>query len=523
MTVSTPLVAWVVHPTGTATSMQTGETVLYEPPVTNGTFGIDLNLDGSGYPQGTYTFNTSTSAPPATGEIRVNNTTPASVTHIYASLTGQPGADLTSLLASYTVGHVLLLQNIAQVFPPAASGSYQITAKSTVGGTYIDFTVTYVPNNVAAITAALSTGAAITSLPVSALSAPVPAGQLTVTSGSHNQTFTTTGAAAGATTIPISSVTPNFAYPSSTSVIYTSATWINPTFYMLCDTNQTATYGTVRTALIRDYFPDGVGEHAKFFDGASGILTSYSHFIISGIGPGANEGAPVFCFKKYVRSELLTLFANMAANFPGMEYWICFWQEMEDDFTKGTAMPAGGLETGPLTIGKWQATWQDIYATRASAGATLCKLVPCLLNYQEQDKRPPGPQWTTFLPIPGVQLDAVGWDTYDAGDRQPTWNFESTYLPKIVASAVACNCDFALTEFGIELSTLAGATDTPALLTARMNAVFTACQAQSNFGWLNYYLDNNQTPHAYPSSYGAQLFLNPSTAMAALQAVIPTS
>lgn len=73
------------------------------------------------------------------------------------------------------------------------------------------------------LTAALSTGAPITSLPVASLNWTLPAGTVTivaqVTAGViHTQTFTTAGAAIGATSIPVTSATPNFAYPESTTV-----------------------------------------------------------------------------------------------------------------------------------------------------------------------------------------------------------------------------------------------------------------------------------------------------------------
>lgn len=75
----------------------------------------------------------------------------------------------------------------------------------------------------ATLSTALSTASATTSLPVNALSAAVPAGTVTLSSvasetagGIHTQAFTTTGAAAGAVSIPVTSVTPNFAYPAGT-------------------------------------------------------------------------------------------------------------------------------------------------------------------------------------------------------------------------------------------------------------------------------------------------------------------
>jgi hypothetical protein len=39
-----------------------------------------------------------------------------------------------------------------------------------------------------------------------------------VSSASNSQAFTTTGASQGATSIPVSSVTPNYAYPTSSTV-----------------------------------------------------------------------------------------------------------------------------------------------------------------------------------------------------------------------------------------------------------------------------------------------------------------
>ena len=71
----------------------------------------------------------------------------------------------------------------------------------------------------------LSTGGAITSLPVTALNGNVASGDsIVVTSGSHTQTFTATAAAFfGATSISVTSATPNFAYPTSSTVIDSSA------------------------------------------------------------------------------------------------------------------------------------------------------------------------------------------------------------------------------------------------------------------------------------------------------------
>jgi hypothetical protein len=71
--------------------------------------------------------------------------------------------------------------------------------------------------------AALSTSGPITAIPVNALGATVPAGivTLTIASGTgagNTQTFVTSGAASAATSIPVTSTVPNFAYASGTTV-----------------------------------------------------------------------------------------------------------------------------------------------------------------------------------------------------------------------------------------------------------------------------------------------------------------
>lgn len=66
----------------------------------------------------------------------------------------------------------------------------------------------------------LSTGGAITSIPVSALPVGYASGAtITLTSGAHTQTWTLSSAASvGATTLAVTSQTPNFAYPIGTQV-----------------------------------------------------------------------------------------------------------------------------------------------------------------------------------------------------------------------------------------------------------------------------------------------------------------
>lgn len=71
------------------------------------------------------------------------------------------------------------------------------------------------------LSSALSTGGAITSLPVAPTTFPLAtAHTLVVTNGTNTQSWTTTGAiAVGATSIPVTSQTPNFAYAIGSKVL----------------------------------------------------------------------------------------------------------------------------------------------------------------------------------------------------------------------------------------------------------------------------------------------------------------
>jgi hypothetical protein len=74
----------------------------------------------------------------------------------------------------------------------------------------------------AKLSSTLSTGAAITSLPITGLVNTIPSGAvitLTSSDGLHTQNFTTTAQVnAGATTIPVTSQTPNFAYTNAATI-----------------------------------------------------------------------------------------------------------------------------------------------------------------------------------------------------------------------------------------------------------------------------------------------------------------
>ena len=76
---------------------------------------------------------------------------------------------------------------------------------------------------VVTLSSALSTGGTITSLPLVSSPVAIAAGQVTLTSGSNTQTFVTTGCNAGATSLPVVSEVPNFAYPTSSTVTAVTA------------------------------------------------------------------------------------------------------------------------------------------------------------------------------------------------------------------------------------------------------------------------------------------------------------
>lgn len=70
------------------------------------------------------------------------------------------------------------------------------------------------------LSSGLSTGAPITALPVIGLTNAIPSGsKITLTSGANTQTFTTSGVSpVGDTSVAVASLTPNFAYPTNTSI-----------------------------------------------------------------------------------------------------------------------------------------------------------------------------------------------------------------------------------------------------------------------------------------------------------------
>jgi hypothetical protein len=193
---------------------------------------------------GTFTQNFTASATAAIGatSVSVTSATPNFAYPTGSTVTDNTHAGSTTLAPAVSASTSLTGSNGAFVLPVAAltgnvatgdtitltSGSNTETltaeANAYIGATSITVAAT------TTISSSLSTGGPITSLPVSALSTAVSSGDsIKVTSGSNSQTFTASASAAvGATAISISSATPNFAYPSNSTV--TDLTTLTPNF-----------------------------------------------------------------------------------------------------------------------------------------------------------------------------------------------------------------------------------------------------------------------------------------------------
>ena len=108
------------------------------------------------------------------------------------------------------------------------------------------------------LSSALSTGGAITSLPTSPLIYAVTSGDsIVITSGdqAHTQTFVaSSGAAAGATAIPVNSQTPNFAYAGNGTV--GTNTWVYDTAWDACTPQH---FATAVTYLVSELVAAGHG------------------------------------------------------------------------------------------------------------------------------------------------------------------------------------------------------------------------------------------------------------------------
>ena len=114
-------------------------------------------------------------------------------------------------------GWITPSESICAYLPKGAKPGTPAVPRATV-----ELIVTDAPDQVAlTLSSALASSPAITALPVDAISSAIPSGSsVTIDAGSgstlETQTFVTSAAvAAGATSIPITSATPNYAYPTS--------------------------------------------------------------------------------------------------------------------------------------------------------------------------------------------------------------------------------------------------------------------------------------------------------------------
>lgn len=184
----------------------------------------------------------------------------------------QVAQDVTALPATYDRRTVISLADAAygvagdaRTITDAAMSAASTALTSAAAGsgwpgwTAADVGKTVVVNYAGAVLTAttsslLGTGAPITSLPVSALAAAIPAGGFTLTSGGNTQSMVTTGAAQGATALPLVSITPNFAYPSGSAVTLapapmktTIAAWVSAGQVTLTAAATTAVAGVEAT------------------------------------------------------------------------------------------------------------------------------------------------------------------------------------------------------------------------------------------------------------------------------------
>lgn len=130
----------------------------------------------------------------------------ANLEYVQASIFASMAADLASLCS----------QGATELFRQYATTLVGVPYQQGVAAQAIITVNPQVsPSVVATTSSLLSTGGPILSIPVIALQYGIAAGTITLTDPTlvHTQTWTTSGASAGATAIPVTSQTPNFAYP----------------------------------------------------------------------------------------------------------------------------------------------------------------------------------------------------------------------------------------------------------------------------------------------------------------------
>lgn len=136
--------------------------------------------------------------------------------------------------SQFAVGTIVTVTNQGELWQATASGASLAFAAPTAANQVKWLTVDPSTNGyslnvgqMGTLSSGLSTGGPITALPVNALTYPIVTGtKVIVSTTGHSQTWTlTSGAAAGATSIAVSSQTPNFAYPGASPVSSATAVW----------------------------------------------------------------------------------------------------------------------------------------------------------------------------------------------------------------------------------------------------------------------------------------------------------
>ena len=100
---------------------------------------VDARSSGAGPLLG-FNFSTTTTAPPASATVRLNNATPASATAIYVHYMSKDGADLRTRILAGTVGDRLFIQDRDA---SANYRMYSLTAAPTDNTTYATLAVTH--------------------------------------------------------------------------------------------------------------------------------------------------------------------------------------------------------------------------------------------------------------------------------------------------------------------------------------------------------------------------------------------
>lgn len=180
----------------------------------------------------------------------------------YTSHTASPTGRLAQLLGvtetNFGVSATGLLADNSKAWSPVLTGT----------GSWVNTMQNGLATIYGTLSSTLSTGAGITSLPVNALVANIPFSGIVVTLDDqvgHTQNWTTTAAAnAGASSLAVTSQTPNFAFPANTTIVKLSGTinrsrapYLSPVqvAYLMFGINDVSKWGPCNTAFFNSWTP----------------------------------------------------------------------------------------------------------------------------------------------------------------------------------------------------------------------------------------------------------------------------